>query len=65
MTEPKPTPEKQNPPAAPDSDTRPSAADETSTRARTGFFNRIRGGLDKPVHPSEAEEIVVDPDELS
>jgi hypothetical protein len=63
MTEPKPTPEKQNPPAAPDSDTRPSAADETSTRA-TGFFNRIRREFNEPVHPSEAKEIVLDPDEL-
>ena len=62
MTEPKkPTPEKQNLPAARDPKDEP--VDETRT---TGFFNRVRREL-KPepaVHPSEEKEIVVDPDEL-
>ena len=63
MTTPNPTPEKQNPPAAPDSQETREPVDETRT---TGFFNRVRREL-KPepaVHPSEEKEIVVDPDEL-
>jgi hypothetical protein len=54
MTEPTPTPEKQDPPAAPDSEkTRPNPD-------ATGFFKRVRQELDpEPVHPSERDEIVV------
>lgn len=57
-TEPKP--EKQNPPAAPDEETRNDAADENaSSPERDGFFKRVRGVLRQPIHPSEAEEIVI------
>jgi hypothetical protein len=54
MTEPTPTPE-QNLPAAPDED--------TSSPERDGFFRRVQRELKPappPVHPSEAEEIVID-----
>jgi hypothetical protein len=56
MTEPKkPTPKTQNSPKPPDSEeTRPADA--------TGFFNRVRRELkpeEKPIHPSEAAEIVI------
>jgi hypothetical protein len=56
MTEPNdPTPKTQNSPEAPDSEeTRPTDA--------TGFFNRVRLGLtpeEKPIHPTEAAEIVI------
>jgi len=51
----KPTPKTQNSPEAPDSEeTRPSDA--------TGFFNRVQRELkpeEKPVHPTEAAEIVI------
>ena len=57
MTEPTPTPEKQNSPEPPDSEeTRPNPADAT------GFFNRVRREFnpdEKPVHPSEKAEIVI------
>lgn len=57
MTTPKPTPEKQNLPEAPDSEeTRPNPADAT------GFFNRVRRELnseEESVHPTEAAEIVI------
>jgi len=57
MTTPTPTPEKQNSPAAPDSEgTHPSPADAT------GFFYRVRRELNseqEPVHPTEAAEIVI------
>jgi hypothetical protein len=53
---PTPTPEKQNSPAAPDSEgTRPNLD-------VTGFFNRVQRELnsgEEPVHPSEAAEIVI------
>ena len=56
MTEPKkPTPKTQNSPEASDSEeTRPADA--------TGFFNRVRREPKpekKPVHPTEAAEIVI------
>ena len=61
MTTPNPTPEKQNPPVAPEKETRQNPANENAT----GFFNRVQRGLDsKPIHPSEEAEIVVDPDTL-
>jgi hypothetical protein len=58
MTTPKPTPpEKQNSPAAPDSEeTRPNRADATA------FFNRVRRELNSeeaPLHPTEAAQIVI------
>ena len=57
MTEPKPTPQ-QNPTSPDSSDETPSSQDETS--GKTGFFNRVQRELKpKPVHPSEAEEIVI------
>lgn len=65
MTEPKkPTPEKENSPAAPNfEETRPTA-DKNPSRA-TGFFNRVQPELNpEPIHPSEAAEIVVDPETL-
>jgi hypothetical protein len=50
MTTPTPTPEKQNPPDAPDSE---------PTKV-TGFFNRVQRELHpEPVHPTEAAEIVI------
>jgi hypothetical protein len=52
MTEPTPTPEKQNSPAAPD--------ENTSSPERDGFFRRVQRVLKpKPIHPTEEEEIVV------
>jgi hypothetical protein len=57
MTTPNPQSEKQNLPAPPDSEeTPPNPADAT------GFFNRVRREFnpeEKPVHPSEAAEIVI------
>jgi hypothetical protein len=53
MTEPTPTPETQNLPAAPDE----------NTEERDGFFRRVRRELrpdSPPVNPSEAAEIVVE-----
>jgi hypothetical protein len=55
MTEPTPTPEQQNSPAAAD--------ENTSTPERDGFFRRVQRVIkpeSPPVHPSESEEIVVD-----
>jgi len=58
MTTPKPTPETQNSPADPAEETRNDAS--TSTPERDGFFKRVRRKLTpEPVHPSEAEEIVI------
>lgn len=57
MTEPTPTPEKQNLSATPDSQ-EANQDKNSSTPERDGFFKRVRRGL-KP-HPTEAEEIVVD-----
>jgi hypothetical protein len=57
MTEPKPTPEKQNSPRSADEDEKASSPERP-----TGFFNRVRRELSEPnesVHPSEAKEIVV------
>jgi hypothetical protein len=59
MTEPTPTPEKQDLPAVPDPErTSPNPPQPT------GFFNRVRGTL-KPekANPSEEQEIVVMEDE--
>ena len=58
MTEPKnPTPETQNLPEAPDfEETLPNQAEAA------GFFYRVRRVLnpeEKPVHPTEAAEIVI------
>jgi hypothetical protein len=59
MTTPKPTPEKQNSPAAPDSEETRSNPDAT------GFFKRVRQELkpepqpEPPIHPTEAAEIVI------
>ena len=63
MTESKPTPE-QKPPASPNSEeTQQNPADERPRK--TGFFNRVRRELNpEPIHPSEAAEIVVDPETL-
>jgi hypothetical protein len=57
MTEPTPTPKKQNPSAAPDENTSPP-------EERDGFFRRVQRVLkpepeSRPVHPSEEQEIVV------
>ena len=63
MTEPTPTPDKQNLPVTPDSGlvTPDSGQDKnSSTPERDGFFRKVRRGLQKPLHPSEVEEIVVD-----
>ena len=58
MTEPKSTAETQNLPAA------PAEEATTSTPERDGFFKRLRRGLNpEPIHPSEAEEIVIMPGE--
>jgi hypothetical protein len=60
VTTPTPTPENQNSSEAPDSE---------KTRlnpATTGFFNRVRRELkpeEQPIHPTEADEIVVMEDE--
>ena len=57
MTEPKDTPEKQNSPRSADKDERAS-----SPERRTGFFSRVQRVLSEPtepVHPSEAQEIVI------
>jgi len=56
MTTPKPTPQEQNLPAAPDENSSP-------TEKRDGFFRRVQRVFNPeplPVHPSEAAEIVVD-----
>jgi len=59
MTEPKPTPQEQNLPASPAEETRNADAN-TSTPERDGFFKRLRRELNpEPIHPSEAEEIVI------
>jgi hypothetical protein len=59
MTEPKPTPPEQNLPASPAEETRNADAN-TSTPERDGFFKRVRRNLNpEPIHPSEAEEIVI------
>jgi len=59
MTDPKPTPEKQNSPADPDSETDPTPANKTSPRT-TGFFNRVQREIQpEDTHPSEAAEIVI------
>jgi hypothetical protein len=59
MTTPKPTPETQNSPAAPAEETRNADAN-TSTPERDGFFKKVRRKLaPEPIHPSEAEEIVI------
>ncbi|MEG3955258.1 hypothetical protein [Microcoleus sp. herbarium2] len=58
MTEPTPTPETQNSPVAPDE------KNTSSPPERDGFFRRVRRELNpEPVHPSEAEEIVIMPGE--
>ena len=59
MTEPTPTPEKQNLSATPDSQ-EANQDKNSSTPERDGFFKRVRRGINKPIHPSETEEIVVD-----
>jgi len=60
MTTPKPTPETQNSPAAPDEKTPQSADANTSFPQRDGFFKRVRRELNpEPVNPSEAKEIVI------
>jgi len=59
MTTPTPTPKTQNSPEAPDSE-------ETRSEDATGFFNRVRRELnpeERPVHPTEAAEIVIMEDE--
>jgi hypothetical protein len=51
MTTPTPTPEKQNSPSAP-----------AIEMPRMGFFDRVRQELnpkERPIHPTEAAEIVV------
>lgn len=56
MTTPKPTPEQQNSPEAPNS------KETRSNPDATGFFNRVRRELkpeEKPIHPTEAAEIVI------
>jgi hypothetical protein len=55
MTQPTPTPEKQ--PANPD--------ENKNTQPLKGFFKRVREVLSEqpPIHPSEAEEIVIMPGE--
>ena len=63
MTTPKPTPEQQNSPEAPNSKQTRSNPDAT------GFFNRVRQNLntepqpEPPIHPTEAAEIVIMEDE--
>jgi hypothetical protein len=60
MTTPNPTPEKQNS-SAPDSETDPTPANETSPRSNAGFFHRVQQELKpEPMHPSEEKEIVVE-----
>lgn len=60
MSEPTPTPEKQDSPTPGSEETRQNDADKnTSSPERDGFFRRVRRGLHEPIHPSEAEEIVV------
>jgi len=62
MTEPTPTPAKQNLSATPDSEGA-RQNENSSTPERDGFFKRVRRGLNPelpPVHPSEAAEIVID-----
>lgn len=54
MTEPTPTPEQRN------SSAPPAADANSSTPERDGFFKRVRRELNpEPIHPSEAEEIVI------
>jgi hypothetical protein len=54
MTTPTPTPEEENSPQAP----------ATETPRTTGFFKRVQRELNpEPMHPSEAAEIVVIMDE--
>ena len=59
MTEPTPP----NPKPAPDSEETPQDADVSTSPPepeRDGFFRRVRRELQpKPIHPSEAEEVVV------
>ncbi|MEG4634659.1 hypothetical protein QUB56_34795 [Microcoleus sp. AR_TQ3_B6] len=51
MTTPTPTPQEENSPQAP----------ATETPRTTGFFNRVQRQLNaEPMHPSEEKEIVVD-----
>jgi hypothetical protein len=57
MTEPTPTPEKQNSPRSADKDKKAS-----SPERGTGFFGRVQRVLSEPtepIHPSEAQEIVI------
>jgi hypothetical protein len=56
MTTPTPTPQEENSPQAPATET---------PGTTTGFFNRVQIELKptKPIHPSEAEEIVIMEDE--
>jgi len=64
MTDPTPTPEKQNPPASSESEeTPPNPADEKTSPRITGFFHRVQRVLSESeaVHPSEAKEIVIMP----
>jgi len=50
------------PPNSPTPDSEETRPDETSPPERDGFFRRVRRELKpKPVHPSEAEEIVIMP----
>jgi hypothetical protein len=60
MTTPTPTPQEENSPQAPDEKTLQSADANTSFPERDGFFKRVRRQLNpEPIHPSEAEEIVI------
>jgi len=55
MTTPTPTPERQN-------SSEPGDSEETTPTpaGTTGFFQRVRQELNpEPIHPSEAEEIVI------
>ena len=56
MTQPTPTPQQQNSPAAPNENT-------SQPEERDGFFRRTQRVLkpeSPPVHPSENQEIVID-----
>ena len=61
MTKSNSTPKPPNSQSTPDSDQTPQDADaNTSPPERDGFFRRVRRELQpKPIHPSEAEEVVV------
>jgi hypothetical protein len=60
MTEPKPIPE-QNLPGSPNSEENTSPPKKRAT----GFFNRFQREIKpEPIHPSERDEIVVDPETL-